>query len=175
MVFGEPEVSNESENTTQESIDIIENPKIDLSEYLGKWYEIAVIPYFFERNCDSNTTAEYSLKKKNVRVLNSCLKKNGELIQSEGTAFVADSVSNNKLKVSFLPSPLNKISFFRADYWILAIEKNYQSVLVGNPNKKYLWILSRDKNMSQEEFERYINIAKKLGYDTKTLVKTKQN
>jgi apolipoprotein D and lipocalin family protein len=35
-------------------------PYVDIKKYLGTWYEQAVIPFFFERNC-TKTTATYSL------------------------------------------------------------------------------------------------------------------
>jgi apolipoprotein D and lipocalin family protein len=37
-------------------------PKVDLSRYTGRWYEIARYPNRFERKCDSNATATYSLR-----------------------------------------------------------------------------------------------------------------
>ena len=48
---------------------------VELPKYLGKWYEIAVIPYFWETGC-VKTTAEYSMNKdnKSVRVENKCIR-----------------------------------------------------------------------------------------------------
>ncbi len=34
-------------------------PAVDLSRYVGKWFEIASFPMFFQRNCIGDTTAEY--------------------------------------------------------------------------------------------------------------------
>lgn len=149
-------------------------PKIDLEKYLGKWYEIASFPSFFQRNCFYDTNAVYSITDdNNIKVLNSCRNKNGNWIQSEGKAF-ANNPDNNKLKVSFLPNKLSEIPFFQANYWILAIDKDYTYALVGTPNLRYLWILSRSKEMPEEILKKYTDIAYKLGYKTSRLVKTKQ-
>lgn len=34
---------------------------VDLNRYAGKWYEIARLPMFFQRNCASDVTATYTL------------------------------------------------------------------------------------------------------------------
>lgn len=50
----------------------------------------------------------------------------------------------------------------------------YQSALVGTPNNKYLWILSRDKTLDSATYDRYLGIAKQNGYDLANFTKTKQ-
>jgi apolipoprotein D and lipocalin family protein len=47
-------------------------PYVDIAKYLGPWYEQAVIPFYFERNCEK-TVATYSLNKDGtIRVDNVC-------------------------------------------------------------------------------------------------------
>jgi len=115
---------------------------IDINKYAGKWYEIAHLPMFFQRNCVANTTANYSINAdKTVGVLNSCTNKDGKMISSEGVAY-SQNEGNSKLKVSFLPSGLRWIPFTKGDYWVLRVDQDYQVALVGGPSQKYLWILS---------------------------------
>ena len=46
---------------------------VDLARYVGKWYEIASFPMFFQRNCVGDTTAEYALAPDGeVSVTNRC-------------------------------------------------------------------------------------------------------
>ena len=64
---------------------------VDLSRYAGKWYEIARFPNRFQRNCQSDTTATYTLRDDgNVQVVNACLEKNGKTKTARGIAKVAD-------------------------------------------------------------------------------------
>jgi apolipoprotein D and lipocalin family protein len=82
---------------------------VDLTKYLGKWYEIAHLPFKFEDGC-SDITATYSLNKNgSISVLNECIK-NGKTKQAKGKAKVVDKNSGAKLKVTFFWP-------FYGDYW----------------------------------------------------------
>ena len=114
--------------------------KIDINQYAGKWYEIARFPMFFQRNCASDVTATYSIDKTDsskIIVDNQCRKSDGKMIQSIGQATAADA-SNSKLQVTFLPKFLRWLPIGQAPYWILKIDDDYQTALVGNPEHKYL-------------------------------------
>lgn len=148
---------------------------IDINKYAGKWYEIAHLPMFFQRNCVANTTANYSINAdKTVGVLNSCTNKDGKMISSEGVAY-SQNEGNSKLKVSFLPSGLRWIPFTKGDYWVLRVDQDYQVALVGGPSQKYLWILSRSPQIDEATYQSYLQTAKSYGYDVSKLVKTTQS
>ncbi|KHO16208.1 membrane protein [Acinetobacter baumannii] len=148
---------------------------IDINKYAGKWYEIAHLPMFFQRNCVANTTANYSINAdKTVGVLNSCTNKKGEMISSEGVAYPQNE-GNSKLKVSFLPSGLRWIPFTKGDYWVLRVDQDYKVALVGGPSHKYLWILSRNPQLDEAIYQSYLQTAKQYGYDVSKLVKTTQS
>jgi apolipoprotein D and lipocalin family protein len=54
--------------------------KVDLRRYAGKWYEIARYPNRFQRNCQSDTTAIYTLRGDGkVQVVNACREKDGKV------------------------------------------------------------------------------------------------
>ncbi|OTG81622.1 lipocalin family protein [Acinetobacter sp. ANC 4648] len=148
--------------------------KIDLQQYIGKWYEIAHLPNYFQRKCASNTTAQYGVNTdQTISVLNSCRTATGEMISSIGVAYPKNS-GNSKLKVSFLPKGLRWLPFTKGDYWILRIDPDYKVALVGGPNDKYLWILSRDAKIDEATYQSYLNTAKNYGYDVSKLIKTPQ-
>jgi apolipoprotein D and lipocalin family protein len=137
--------------------------QVDLNKYLGKWYELAKIPSFFEKKDGRNTTAEYKLKDGIIQVVNSTVE-NGVVHKIKGKAYPIDS-SNSKLKVDFgLPSG-------PGDYWILQLAENYQWAVVSEPSKSFLWILSRDKHMN---YDWILNLLKD-DFDLNLLVKTEQD
>lgn len=145
--------------------------QVDLDKYLGQWYEIAHLPMFFQRKCASHTTAQYSLDAdKHIVVLNQCKTKQGEWISSTGIA-TATNKNNNQLKVSFLPRSLQWLPFTKGDYWILKLDQNYQTALVGGPSHKYLWILSRTPQIDEATYQEYIKAAQAQGYDTNKLIR----
>ena len=140
--------------------------KVELDKYLGVWYEVARKPMFFERKCAFNVTATYTLNENgNIVVDNKCADQDGDLQQSLGEAFVVNAPFNSKLKVSFLHEGVRWIPVGRGDYWILKLDEDYQTVLVGEPRRKYLWVLSSIPNPKKAIIHEYLNYAKSLGYD----------
>jgi len=144
--------------------------KVDLSRYQGTWYEIARLPLFWEKKCASHVTATYRLRADGkVTVLNQCRKADGTETASTGTAEIATKDgSNSRLKVSFFWP-------FQGDYWILALDENYNWALVGTPNLKNLWVLSRNPQLDPATLNRLIDRAHQLGFHTEKLIYTRQN
>lgn len=144
---------------------------VDLNKYLGKWYEIARFEAWFETGC-VNVTAEYSKEDNLIKVVNTCHLNtlNGKFKSSTGRAWVVDKKTNAKLKVSFTPGYLSFLDrFFSGDYWILKLDPNYEVAMVGEPSKKYLWILARTSTIDHSIYEEYVNYARDLGFDISKL------
>ncbi len=120
-------------------------PSVDLNRYMGRWYEIARYPNSFQRQCVGDVTATYSLLDDGqIKVVNRCRKENGEYSEVEGRAKRAgDDEPNTKLKVRFAPAFLSFLPFVWGDYWIILLAPDYSYVVIGEPDRKYLWILSR--------------------------------
>jgi lipocalin len=77
--------------------------RVELSRYLGTWYEIASFPQGFQEGCTA-TTADYSLRDDgDIRVVNRCRRGSteGELTEAHGVARVVDDATRAKLEVSF--------------------------------------------------------------------------
>ena len=157
----------------KESLSTVE--KVELDRYLGTWYEVARKPLYFQNKCDRDVTATYTLNENgNIVVDNRCIKKDGEQTQSGGEAFVQNPPQYTKLKVSFLPDFIRWIPVGRGDYWVLKLDENYQTVLVGEPKRKYMWILSRDPQLDKNVVNEYLKYAQSVGYDLSDVIHTKQ-
>jgi apolipoprotein D and lipocalin family protein len=143
-------------------------PSVDLSRYVGKWYEIASFPTWFQKGC-IGSIAEYSLRPDgDIDVLNQCRKTpDGGLDSARGRAWVTDPATNAKLKVQFFWP-------FSGDYWIIDLGPDYDYAVVGHPGREYLWILSRTPQMDNERFDRILERVGQKGYDVSRLVKTRQ-
>jgi apolipoprotein D and lipocalin family protein len=143
-------------------------PSVDLSRYVGKWYEIAHLPAWFQRDCASDTTATYTLRPDGkISVLNQCRKADGVLKSAKGKAHVArDKGPNTKLKVTFFWP-------FYGDYWIIDLDPQYRWAVVGEPRRRYLWILSREPQLDQAIYAQIVDRAQKQGYDLNSLIVTR--
>ena len=147
---------------------------VDLNQYLGTWYEIAAIPQFFERKCVGNTTAEYRLAENDlISVLNTCDRSNGKASIAHGRAEVVDHTSNAKLKVTFVHF-LGWQFALGGDYWILALGDHYSYAVVGSPNRKYAWVLSRTPEMPADLLAEARLALTNQGFDTCKLISTPQ-
>ena len=144
-------------------------PYVDLKKYAGKWHEIASFPQRFQKGCTS-TTATYTLTDKNyVVVENSCNKDSvdGKESSVQGKAFVEANSGNAKLKVQFFWP-------FKGKYWIIDLADDYSYAVVGHPNRKYLWILSRTAIMDEDIYQQIIARTKEKGFDISKIKRTIQ-
>jgi apolipoprotein D and lipocalin family protein len=148
---------------------------VDLNRYMGKWYEIAAIPQYFQRRCVSDTTAEYKLLPTNrVQVYNSCETADRTRIASEGRAKVVDLQSNAKLKVTFTHLGNNYFYAFGGKYWITYLDSDYHYAIVGHPNRKYGWILSREPSLPQADLQSLVVELNMRSYDSCEFIITPQ-
>lgn len=136
---------------------------VDLSRYAGLWYEIAKIPNRFQKSCIKNVKAEYSLNKDgSIAVKNSCVEEDGEINIANGTARIADKKTNAKLEVSFVS--IFGWNLFWGDYWIIGLADDYSYAVIGHPEKKYGWILSRTQSLTEDKMKEAFTILEKSGY-----------
>ena len=145
-------------------------PSLDLSRYLGKWYELCRLPIEYEDETATDITAHYSLNENGtIRVDNRCFDEHGKPSQAIGEASPVDE-RKSRLKVSFLPKFTRWIPFTRADYWVLKLDRDYRVALVGTPDRQYLWLLARSADLPQETREEYLAEARRQGFDLAGLI-----
>lgn len=145
-------------------------PFVDLNRYIGTWYEIGRTPTPFQNKCGASRATYTTRDDNRIDVLNECLKKNtpsGKMYSANAIAKVIDKKTNAKLKVNFIPilKYFDFLSFLGGDYWVLKLDQNYQYVLVGSPDYRYFWILSRTPTLPIEIINNMLNYAKSLGFD----------
>ncbi len=150
-------------------------PELDLERYQGKWYQIAFIPNWFQRKCTSQATAEYWLNSDGtVSVINACQRKDGETEIAEGLAKVNPQyMKNSVLKVRFANCPLTKfLPFVWGDYWVIDLDSDYRYSVVGEPGRKFLWILGREPQMDEITYTLLLDKIAGQGYDIERIVRT---
>lgn len=155
-----------SQNTQAQDLETV--PYVDLEKYSGDWYEIASFPQSFQKGC-THTKATYTPNEDGtIRVENSCnVPSKGKIKSSTAVAFVEDGSGNAKLKVQFFWP-------FKGKYWIIDLAKDYSYAVVGHPNRKYLWILSRTTEMDGQLYQDILKRIEEKGFDLTKLEKTFQ-
>ncbi|UNK56946.1 lipocalin family protein [Pseudoxanthomonas daejeonensis] len=145
-------------------------PELELTRYAGHWYEIAHLPVSFQRRCAGDITAAYALRADGtINVRNTCRTRDGDQAIAEGVARTVEG-HPGRLQVRFVPGWLSWLPLVWADYWVIALDPDYQWAVVGDPDREYLWILSREPSMDAELFSRLKTKAETMGYDLAPLV-----
>ncbi len=151
-------------------------PAVDLDRYAGRWYEIARLPNRFQNDCGCCVTATYTPREDGrLTVVNECRTGDGKSKAVEGEAKVASRDGpSSKLKVRFAPRLLSFLGFVWGDYWILDLAEDYSHALVGSPDRKYLWVLARDRKMAEETYAEIQEKAASMGFDASRVQRTAQ-
>ena len=137
---------------------------VDLSRYLGSWYEIARFDHSFERGMEY-AMAHYTMRDDGkIDVLNTGIK-DGRAKDAKGIAKTTNQ--QGLLRVSFFGP-------FFSDYRIMLLDENYQYVLVGGSTNRFLWILSRTPQLDEATLSLILAEADRRGYDNTRLLWVKQ-
>ncbi|WP_292010687.1 lipocalin family protein [Chryseobacterium sp.] len=138
-------------------------------KYLGIWYEIARFDYKFEKNMN-NVTATYSFNP------------NGSIrVDNKGYNYVKNKWKESIGEARFVKDETEarlKVSFFKpiwAGYNVIDIDEDYQYALVAGNSLKYLWILSRTTDIPESIKQRFLEKARKIGYNTDQLIWVEHN
>ena len=140
---------------------------VELPRYMGSWYEIAKLPNRFQASCASDTVATYRVKDEGVEVINRCRHADGSVDSIQGRAKVVPGSGGSRLRVSFF-WPIY------GDYWVLALDPDYQAALIGEPSRQYAWILSRSTSLDEGRLQALLARAQALGFDRAAFVRTPQ-
>ena len=153
---------------TQRTDQIPAVKNFDVQRYLGTWYEIARYPHYFERGL-KNVSANYSsLPDGKIKVINRGINGKGKERIVEGVAFSMEPAGTGELKVSFFRP-------FYGAYRIIYLSPEYDLAIVTSSTKEFLWILSRRKELSQNEKELCLEKLKSWEFSPTELIWVKQN
>lgn len=142
---------------------------LNLENYAGTWYEVARLPYTEPREGCECATLRYITEGDHLQMEKSCYDAaKNEFIRSKGLMRPRKGSNNSRFKIQQIPS-------LNGDYHILALEEDYSYALVGAPDRKSLWILSRRREPAAEIVKEYLNRAEELGYHTADMIFTRQD
>ena len=86
----------------------------------------------------------------------------GPVEVAEGTARVEGPGQLSVNFVSFLP-------FIRGDYFVLDVTPDYSVAVVGEPRRRFGWVLARSPQLSPQAYQRALDVLTRNGYDVSAL------
>lgn len=161
---------------SQDHTTVVPIDTLDLDRYAGQWYEIARFPNEFQLKCVGDVTAHYTrLASGQFEVVNACRTTDGSVDSTTGRAKLAKKEGpTSTLKVRFAPGFLSWLPMVWGDYWVLDITDDYGAVLVGTPDREYLWMLARTPTLEDAVYDRLTATAQRQAFDVGRLVRTRQ-
>jgi apolipoprotein D and lipocalin family protein len=142
---------------------------LDLQRYSGRWYEIAHLPMYFQRKCLDAVIATYTPSTDgSIQVHNTCRTRDG-VKAVDGMARITPG-QPAVIKVRFAPAWLTWLPQVWAEYWVIEVDADYSWAVVGSPSRKYLWILSRHREMPHALFDVLKQRARQRGYAVDNLM-----
>ncbi|WP_235972772.1 lipocalin family protein [Pedobacter ghigonis] len=137
--------------------------KLDLKKYAGTWYSLYSIPTIFDRG-SRETTTKYTLNKTGYYDVVTTYKKPGDekIYSRNSKMFPSAEGDNGELQAQFI-WPI------KVDYWIIELASDYSYVVVGHPDHKFLFIMSRNEVMPKKTHDEIVARCKAKGYDVDKL------
>jgi apolipoprotein D and lipocalin family protein len=145
-------------------------PCVDLARYAGMWHEVARLPNLFQASCACSQARYEPRPDGSLTVVNSCVTRRGRGREVVGRAEPVPCSGNARLRVRFdglaalVPVPSE------GNYWIIALDDDYQWAMVGTPDRRFLWILARDTRLPPDVYAGLVEQARSLGFEVTRLV-----
>jgi apolipoprotein D and lipocalin family protein len=144
-------------------------PSVDLNRFMGDWYVIANIPTFIEKEA-YNAVESYRLAEDGT--IETTFKFNkggfdGPLKTYNPRGYVWDEKSNAVWGMQFFWP-------FKAEYRIIFLNEDYSKTVIGRTKRDYVWIMSREPAIPDEEYNFILNFLQEQGYDISKVLKVPQ-
>ena len=147
--------------------------KVDLERFMGDWYVVGFIPVtipFFSEEGAHNGLESYRLTDEGVIETTYTFRKgafDGSEKRMTPKGWVHNEETNAEWRMQFLWP-------FKAAYLIVYLDEDYQRTIIGVPNRKYVWIMSRDPELSDAHYQELLDYAAQVGYDTEKVQRVPQ-
>jgi apolipoprotein D and lipocalin family protein len=138
--------------------------QVDLARFMGDWYVIGFIPIsipFFSEEDAHNGVENYRLSDQGVIETTYTFRDGGfdgpeKRFTPKG--WVHDEATNAEWRMQFLWP-------FKSAFLIVYLDQDYQQTIIGVPDRSNVWIMSRDPQMSDADYQEMLDYVASLGYD----------
>ena len=143
---------------------------VDIPRFMGDWYVIGVIPTSIETEA-FNPVENYHLNQDGT--INTTFTFNkGSLTGPKKTyrprGFVREGTNNAVWGMQFI-WPI------KAEYIITYLDVDYSQTIIARNARDYVWIMSRQPNLSPEAYNKLKKLVIDMGYDASKLIQPQHN
>jgi apolipoprotein D and lipocalin family protein len=150
-------------------------PGDNFTRWEGRWYEVARLANWPERNCGPEVAATFLRRTDGrISVIHQCRTTKGVWGVSIGEGRFEESPPPGTLGVSFTPIWWTVPPFTFGSYYALALDLNARYAILGSTDRDHLWIMSQTRTLDETTYQRAVAQAAALGYDTAKLIRTVQ-
>ena len=142
---------------------------VDLERFMGDWYVIANIPTFLEKGAH-NAVENYAMNGDGTSATTFTFRDGGfegEKKEYNAKGFIRDTESNALWGMRFI-WPI------KADYRIVYLDEGYTQTIIGRQKRDFVWIMAREPNISDEDYEMLLGVVESLGYDVSKVERVPQ-
>jgi len=148
--------------------------KLDYLRYEGRYYEIARLYTFRERNCGSDVVVTFVRRiDTDVSFVNQCIEKDSSWIMDIGRLVTTGS-DQRPGELWFRADAIGWAPWFNGTYRLVELSGDFSYAMLGDPDGSRLWILSRTRQMDEQTYQRLVARAAERGFDTSKLIRTLQ-
>ena len=142
---------------------------VDIQRFMGDWYVIANIPTWIEKGAH-NAIESYQLNEDcSVATTFSFYKDgfDGKKKSYHPTGFITDQTSNAIWGMQFIWP-------FKSDFRIVYVSPDYSKTIIGRIKRDYVWIMAREPQISDAEYDELVQLIAQQGYDVSKMQKVPQ-
>ena len=142
---------------------------VDLERFMGDWYVIANIPTFLEKGAH-NAVETYAMNEDGTIATTFTFRDgsfDGKEKEYNPKGFIRDDESNALWGMRFI-WPI------KADYRIVYLNEDYTQTIIGRQKRDFVWIMAREANISEEDYDMLLGVVESLGYDVSKVERVPQ-
>jgi apolipoprotein D and lipocalin family protein len=142
---------------------------VDLERFMGDWYVIANIPTFIETNA-YNAMESYRMNQDGTVATTFSFREGGferERKTYHPTGYIIDRQSNAVWGMQFI-WPI------KSDYRIISVNDTYDQTIIGRIHRDYVWLMARTPQISEADYQRFLQLITEEGYDVSKVRKVPQ-
>jgi apolipoprotein D and lipocalin family protein len=131
-------------------------PYVDLDRFMGPWYVQGHTPLVIDDHSE-NQVESYQLEANGTIATTYNFVRLGRQLTLRPKGWVADQGTNAHWKMQFMWP-------FKSDYLIVRLDPDYAVTVVSVPGKSLIWIMTRSRTMSPEDYQSVVDDLAADGY-----------